>query len=209
MDGKMKTQGNEENERISALADGQLSRSEFALALEDLEQTDGALVAWRTYHVVGEVLRGGSQALSQPADANFWKKIEARLNSDADSGSIPEEPILGRVPPSLGLAKDRDPGRVTDSLLAWKYLAGFAVVSFGVVLVIGQLAKGLEERSLDRAASPFAASVDHLSYANHSSLALDPRLDQLLAEHRQFGGVSAFQRPTGFLRNATFAQAAP
>jgi sigma-E factor negative regulatory protein RseA len=32
----------------------------------------------------------------------------------------------------------------------------------------------------------------------------DSRIDQLLAEHQQFGGTSALQMPTGFLRNATF-----
>ena len=32
----------------------------------------------------------------------------------------------------------------------------------------------------------------------------DPNLDALLAAHRQFGGSSALQMPTGFLRNATF-----
>jgi sigma-E factor negative regulatory protein RseA len=32
----------------------------------------------------------------------------------------------------------------------------------------------------------------------------DAELDALLAAHRQFGGTSAFQVPTGFLRNATF-----
>jgi sigma-E factor negative regulatory protein RseA len=32
----------------------------------------------------------------------------------------------------------------------------------------------------------------------------DPQLDALMAAHRQFGGTSALQMPTGFLRNATF-----
>ena len=32
----------------------------------------------------------------------------------------------------------------------------------------------------------------------------DPRLDELLAAHKQFGGTSALQMPAGFLRNATF-----
>ena len=31
----------------------------------------------------------------------------------------------------------------------------------------------------------------------------DPRLEQLLAEHRQYGGMSALQMPAGFLRDAT------
>jgi sigma-E factor negative regulatory protein RseA len=37
----------------------------------------------------------------------------------------------------------------------------------------------------------------------------DPQLDALLAAHRQFGGASALQMPTGFLRNATFDGAEP
>jgi len=32
----------------------------------------------------------------------------------------------------------------------------------------------------------------------------DPQLEQLLNEHRQFGGMTALQAPTGFLRNATY-----
>jgi hypothetical protein len=33
----------------------------------------------------------------------------------------------------------------------------------------------------------------------------DPQLDALLAAHRQFGGTSALQTPTGFLRVETLA----
>ena len=32
----------------------------------------------------------------------------------------------------------------------------------------------------------------------------DPRLDELLAAHKQFGSTSTLQMPAGFLRNATF-----
>ena len=32
----------------------------------------------------------------------------------------------------------------------------------------------------------------------------DPRLDELLAAHKQYGSTSALQMPAGFLRNATF-----
>jgi len=32
----------------------------------------------------------------------------------------------------------------------------------------------------------------------------DPRLDELLAAHKQAAGASALQTPAGFLRNATF-----
>jgi sigma-E factor negative regulatory protein RseA len=32
----------------------------------------------------------------------------------------------------------------------------------------------------------------------------DPRLDELLAAHKQFGSTAALQMPAGFLRNANF-----
>ena len=32
----------------------------------------------------------------------------------------------------------------------------------------------------------------------------DAGLERLLAEHRQHGGMSALQNPTGFIRNATY-----
>jgi sigma-E factor negative regulatory protein RseA len=32
----------------------------------------------------------------------------------------------------------------------------------------------------------------------------DARLEELLAAHKEFGGASALQMPSGFLRNATF-----
>jgi sigma-E factor negative regulatory protein RseA len=32
----------------------------------------------------------------------------------------------------------------------------------------------------------------------------DPQLDAFLAAHKQFGGMSAFQKPSGFLSNAVF-----
>jgi len=33
----------------------------------------------------------------------------------------------------------------------------------------------------------------------------DPRLDELLAAHRQFGSKASLQMPADFLRNASFA----
>jgi sigma-E factor negative regulatory protein RseA len=37
----------------------------------------------------------------------------------------------------------------------------------------------------------------------HGPVLRDARLEQLLAEHRQYGGMSALQMPAGFLRDAT------
>ncbi|MOA64864.1 hypothetical protein D3C78_1910570 [compost metagenome] len=35
----------------------------------------------------------------------------------------------------------------------------------------------------------------------------DPRLDELLAAHRQYSSVAALQMPANFLRNASFSDA--
>ena len=37
----------------------------------------------------------------------------------------------------------------------------------------------------------------------------DPQLEELMAAHRHYGGVSALQMPAGFLRNATAYGASP
>jgi sigma-E factor negative regulatory protein RseA len=57
-------------------------------------------------------------------------------------------------------------------------------------------------------APPAAAAGDSspstvLVNTDRGTLIRDARLEQLLAEHRQFGGMSALQMPAGFLRDAT------
>ena len=48
--------------------------------------------------------------------------------------------------------------------------------------------------------SGFASVVS----TSQGTLIRDPALERQLAEHRQHGGVSAFQTSTGFIRNATY-----
>jgi sigma-E factor negative regulatory protein RseA len=43
-----------------------------------------------------------------------------------------------------------------------------------------------------------------MAQAGPQTMLRDPRLDELLAAHKQYGGASALQMPAGFLRNATF-----
>ncbi|HEX5343383.1 MAG TPA: sigma-E factor negative regulatory protein [Duganella sp.] len=50
------------HEHISALADGELSDSERELALAALETPEGQ-VAWRAYHLTGDVLRSTSDGV--------------------------------------------------------------------------------------------------------------------------------------------------
>ena len=43
-----------------------------------------------------------------------------------------------------------------------------------------------------------------LVMSDQGPMVRDARMMELLAEHKQFGGTSALQMPSGFLRNATF-----
>ena len=49
-------------------------------------------------------------------------------------------------------------------------------------------------------------AVRHLLAADDAPAIIirDPQLDAMLAAHRQMGGATAFQMPSGFMRNATF-----
>lgn len=54
------------------------------------------------------------------------------------------------------------------------------------------------------AASAMAASASTAGNEAVPVMIRDPHLDELLAAHKQMGGTSALQMPSGFLRNATF-----
>jgi sigma-E factor negative regulatory protein RseA len=45
--------------------------------------------------------------------------------------------------------------------------------------------------------------------AEPAKMIRDPRLDELLAAHRQFGGVSALQQPAGSLRSVSLVSQTP
>ena len=54
------------------------------------------------------------------------------------------------------------------------------------------------------ATAPQQQAAPVLARSEAGVMIRDPRLDELLAAHRQFGGASALQMPAGFVRNATF-----
>ncbi len=102
-----------------------------------------------------------------------------------------------------------DTGRVGANApqFRWKVLASVActalvaVVGSGIWLQTspsgdGQLAKG----QAVEATKEVVVVTDPVA----GTMLRDPRLDELMAAHRQLGGHSALQVPAGFLRNATF-----
>jgi sigma-E factor negative regulatory protein RseA len=98
-----------------------------------------------------------------------------------------------------------------DAFIHWRWVGGVAAV-LAVVVVSWQGFSG----ELDQGTAPQIAQVIVPTRQSVAALPLvaardetpvmirDPQLDALLAAHKQFGGTSAFQKPSGFLSNAVF-----
>lgn len=201
-------------ERVSALADGQLHTTEFVRAVELLADSEDARASWHAYHLVGDVLRSGEQAPVGSHDAVFVARLRQRLASEAAAPRF-VTPVAGSVEDGRPAWPARNRQGVNESAneasLRWKLVAGFA--SLTAVAVVGwQVVSGIgapgEAPQLAQLAVPAAPVAQPAGGDAQPRMIRDPRLDQLLAAHQQFGGTSALQMPAGFLRNATFEQQA-
>lgn len=178
---KMQTQ-----ELISALADGQLSGEAFVRGVEAACGPEG-LQAWRTYHLIGDVLRSGECGVGMVPE-DFLTRLQSRLQREQRPS-----PTLDPTGRPARLPAERP--AANDSSFRWKVLAGFA--SLTAVAAIGWTMTG---ELTGKSPEPQLAEVS----SERGVMIRDPRLDEFLAAHRQLGGASAVQMPSGFLRSATF-----
>lgn len=199
-------------ELVSALADGQLRGEEFTRTVEWVGADDDARLKWDVYHLVGDVLRSGEE-LDIARDTAFAHRVKLALRQEARflpgtgaAVSVAENSIRPLPGGRSALSEAANAG-----VFHWKRLAGIAALA--VVSVIGwqTWSEGGDQRGAPQlaqvptqAAKPEAAMAQAVSLAQPPLMIRDPQLDALLAAHKQFGGTSALQVPTGFLRNATF-----
>jgi sigma-E factor negative regulatory protein RseA len=192
------------NERISALADGQLQGQAFALAVQAVCADGQARATWHAYHLVGDVLRSPELASGTPAP-EFLSRLSARLAQEQPYGSA-DTPVVG-IAPDFRVAQPA----ANDGSFRWKLVAGLA--SVGAVAAVGWSVLGTgmtgpaSQPQLAAATQQGPAGAEATVLARGPTGAVmirDPKLDELLAAHRQFGAASALQMPAGFLRNATF-----
>ena len=215
----MKTQVDQlelDREALSALMDGQLRPAEAGAALQSLA-SDEARECWRLYHLVGDVLRSPDLA-GRARDPDFLGRLSARLQQEAaPPPSLPAAPATAM--PDLARPA------ANDGVFRWKLVAGLA--SFAAVATIGwsvmggvgpqpsagpQLAQArpgslpTQVVTLQSAPVPTPAVEAAAPDAGDMGAVMlrDPRLDELLAAHRQTSGASALGSAAGFLRNATF-----
>jgi sigma-E factor negative regulatory protein RseA len=191
------------HELVSALADGQLSGEAFVQALDWLEVSDEARANWHAYHLVGDVLRSGELAALGASDSAFVARLRSRLKGelvyqqpeiaiDLIAGEAQTRSMTGRI--------ENTKESANDTSWRWRLVAGFASAA-AVAVVAWQLVAGLTSP----VAAPQLARIEVQPEQEQPQIMIrDPQLDKLLAAHQQSGGISALQKPAGFLRNATF-----
>ena len=203
------------HERVSALVDGQLTGREFARSLDWLQDDEEARQTWDTYHVLGHALRS-NDALSRRHDDVFMARLQQALKKE-NGRQLIAPAVVSLVEQLHPLANDASYTAKTESanepFFNWKQVAGVAL--FAVVSLLGwQVSIGLDsssesprlvQKSVDQPNTKVQPST---IVAESQVMIRDPQLDAFLAAHKQFGGTSALQTPTGFLRNATFDGAA-
>lgn len=188
-------------EQMSALADGQLSGEELGRAVSMACQDEEARATWQTYHLIGDVLR--SSDLARMPDTVLVDRIRSQLAQE------PSRPVVAPLAQPVVMEARES---ANASVFRWKMAAGFA--SLAAVAAIGwSAATGLSggptagPQLAAAPAQPAQPSAPVVAVANPEGAQVmlrDPRLDELLAAHKQFGNTSALQMPAGFLRNATF-----
>jgi sigma-E factor negative regulatory protein RseA len=203
-----------QREQLSALADGQLQGDELAQALEFAAQENGQST-WQLYHLVGDVLRSPELAQHQHGTRSMVMRVREQLAQEPLHGRLQETaPVVAQIAhPATAVAANA-------SVFRWKMAAGFAslaaVAAIGWSSFAGLQGAGSSSAQLAAASAsvPAAASVPAQSMAppvvavagneGQQVMIRDPRLDELLAAHKQFGSTAALQMPAGFLRNANF-----
>ena len=200
-------------ERLSALADGQLSGEAAKQTLDWLVHDDDAQARWNTYHLVGEVMRSG-EASCPDREAAFMQRLSEALAREP-------APVLGDNAIKIEAAQESQQDvtalkvlrntAANDASFGWRLAGGFAALLAVLVVSWQGLGAGLGSASgpqLAQVIVPTGQSLAALPLVTPGDGALrmirDPQLDAFLAAHKQFGGTSAFQKPSGFLSNAVF-----
>jgi sigma-E factor negative regulatory protein RseA len=197
----MKNVGIPPDERISAMADGELEPVELAHALGEVLGDETSVKIWHAYHVVGDALRSAELA-ADGRNLEFLRKFEQRLALE------PVYPHPQSAAVQTALVGVPDSHSANASTLRWKLVAGVACSALAMVLGVGQWGQSESPPSTQLSAGPTtqppAIALVMQPEAGALVMIRDPELDSLLAAHQQLGGHSALQRSSGFLRNATF-----
>ena len=192
----MTTLHSSSSERLSALADGELSSAAADAHFSQESTQSSALCSdWNTYHVIGQVLKG-SAGSSMPlgADPAFLKRLNLRL--------VDEKMAISALPASSrSLIALPNQAAANEAVFRWKLVAGFTSLSAAVVVAWSFV--GTPDASTALQLSQSTAVEQVVVASPQGPMVRDARLEELMAAHKQLGG-SSLQALSGFLRNAGF-----
>lgn len=228
MHGQPALQADAEWDRLSALLDDELASGELDVALAEFAAHSEGRSSWHAYQVIGDVLRASGPAVTACAPQVFLAGIHTRLQAEQMPETFSaERPSVWPAEPPSAAGTDRSVA-ANDAVFRWKLLAGVASLAAVMAVswtVLGSAPGGAgggggagPQLALTSPSAPMAGvttDAARMAAAQPAPGALvintaqgplvrDAQLEALMAEHRQFGGVSALQMPAGFLRNATY-----
>jgi sigma-E factor negative regulatory protein RseA len=185
------------SDSVSALADGELHGEEVTKAIAACARDPVLLASWHNYHLIGDVLRS-PDLLATRSGSPFLTRLQSRLAQEAMQPVAQSDDFLS-TPTRLPAVKQM---AANDSIFRWKMVAGMASMA-AVAVMVWLVALPRASTGPQLALSP--ASTDSVLVGSPQGVIVrDARLDDMLAAHKQVGGNSALQMPSGFLRNATF-----
>ena len=202
----MSKEDDQDAEWVSLLADGELPAQDLARTMARLANSVDAHQTWDSYQLIGQVMRSGG-ANARAHDPQFVQKLRLKLDQEAiNVEAVDAVHIRAKGQNSINVVSANDGW--------WRRVAGFASVALvgvlawqGYVLMDGYGPGAAPQMAQAGGSAAVAASgVANVNGELQAVMLRDPRLDALLAAHRQFGGTSALQMPSGFLRNATFIE---
>jgi sigma-E factor negative regulatory protein RseA len=187
------------HEQLSALHDGQLSAERAAALVRQSLVDDSLMLQWRSMSAIGSAMVEPRMLITHLQSSNagdaFAQSVVKPIAEAANDG-------LWRWKMVAGLA-----AFAAVSSLIWGLLGN--VGTAGTAGINGQLAD-LEQRQNSQLVATGAGrsaqaliTVGGQSSGQEAVMIRDPRLDELLAAHKQFGGSSALHQSAGSLRSVS------
>lgn len=183
----------------SALHDGELSEAQAAALVSACLADESLMLQWRSMSLISHVMHAqqGSLVIQQVqpviAAQPSLTQEPARVQEAANDGvfrwkmlaSVAALAAVGSLSWALLGAPSDKAGLAQNSVMAQNQNAPVLVPGQGLIAVGGQVA------------------------GQEITMIRNPRLDELLLAHKQFGGVSALQQPAGSLRSVSLASQRP
>ncbi len=175
------------NEKLSALMDGELDRSDAIAAIKTLGQDVQQRGDWDCYHLIGDALRGDSPAVTARRKA-CAESIFAKLAAEPTILAPTAMPVSAKL---SVVARPMAVEKKTRMVLAMA-ASVVTVTAIGVIAMRQQTGvvvplQVAEQTRLVPLSAPSAAAV------TAGELEANKRVNDYLVIHRQFANASAFQ----------------